>query len=682
MHTNFRQWKNFNGQINLMAAMFLLVALIIMFGLAYGKEIPVKYSQVRIYLTSKNDILTLQRAGLVFDHIDYQNTYFETVLNNQEVDLLKKTAWPYDIVIDDLEAEYRRRPQFSQAQMSALEAEMKDQYGVTGFNFGSMGGYYTFSEVVAELDEMRSLFPNLISVKQSIGNSIEGRTIWMVKISDNPSIDESEEEVLYTALHHAREPQSMATVIYFMWHLLENYGTDPDVAFLVQNRELYFIPVVNPDGYVYNETTNPNGGGFWRKNRRNNGGGIFGVDLNRNYGYQWGFDNNGSSPSPSSDTYRGTAAFSEPETQVIRDFAINHSFTRAFNYHSYGNLLIFPWGYIPNFFTPDHALFVAFAQDMTQFNNYTYGTANQTVGYVVNGEANDWFYGEQTLKDKVIAFTPEVGSGSDGFWPSQSRIIPLADENVYPNLVLAMGLSSPPLPNVTVTLTPTNPPITIPPSGGSFSFTAKFTNNSASSQTFQIWNLLNLPNGNTFGPTIGPKNVTLATGQSLSRSFTQNIPAGAPAGQYTYNFYVGTYPSTIIDSDNFTFTKSSPVVTAEMATLLSLDDWPGFDTNVNQVVDDSKVPEKFRLNQNYPNPFNPSTRIDYGLKTDSRVTLKIYNTNGQEIVTLVDERQRAGYKTVIWDGRNKAGESVASGVYIYKMVAGTFVQVRKMLFWK
>ena len=448
MYPNLPKWQQALAcKANLMMLMILLGCVFISFESIYGKETPAKYSQARIYITSKNDILALQKAGLGFDHIDYQGTYFETVLNNNEVDLLKKTAWPYDIVIDDLEAEYRRRPQFSQAQMSALEAEMKKQYGIAGFNFGSMGGYYTFTEVVAELDEMRSLFPALISVKQSIGNSIEGRTIWMVRISDNPDVDESEEEVLYTALHHAREPQSMATVIYFMWHLLENYGSDPNVTFLVQNREMYFVPVVNPDGYVYNETTNPNGGGLWRKNRRNNGGGIFGVDLNRNYGYKWGFDNNGSSPNPSSDTYRGTAAFSEPETRVIRNFAIGHNFTRALNYHSYFNVLVFPWGYLPNFFTPDHALFTAFAQDMTQFNHYAYGTPNQKVGYVANGDANDWFYGEQVAKNKVIAFTTEVGSNSDGFWPSQSRIIPLAEENIYPNLVLAMGLSSPPLPN-------------------------------------------------------------------------------------------------------------------------------------------------------------------------------------------------------------------------------------------
>ena len=144
----------------------------------------------------------------------------------------------------------------------------------------------------------------------------------MVKISDNPDVDEAEPEILYTALHHAREPQSMMQMIYFMYYLLENYNTNPSVQYIVNNRELYFIPVVNPDGYEYNRTTNPSGGGMWRKNRKNNGS-SYGVDLNRNYGpyTYWNAPNGGSSTDPSSDTYRGTAPFSEPETSKLKEFS-------------------------------------------------------------------------------------------------------------------------------------------------------------------------------------------------------------------------------------------------------------------------------------------------------------------------------------------------------------------------
>ena len=79
-------------------------------------------------------------------------------------------------------------------------------------------------------------------------------------------------QVLYTSIHHAREPMSLSQLIFYMWYLLENYDSDPEVQYILNNTELYFIPVVNPDGYLYNEFTNPTGGGLWRKNRKNSNG--------------------------------------------------------------------------------------------------------------------------------------------------------------------------------------------------------------------------------------------------------------------------------------------------------------------------------------------------------------------------------------------------------------------------
>lgn len=413
-----------------------ILALALAFSLAVqGQEAADTYREVRIYINSRAEIAALQEAGMGLDHFHFGENYFDAVLNSQQLEVLKSSGKQFDILIEDLSAYYDQHLRMSAEELKSLEKEMKTRYpAVEGFEFGSMGGYYTFAEVVTELDSMRLLYPNLISAKQSLGSSIEGRPIWMVKISDNPDVNEGEPEVLYTALHHAREPQSMATLMYFMYYLLENYGSNPEVTFLVNNRELYFVPVLNPDGYVYNQQTNPNGGGFWRKNRRNNGNGSFGVDLNRNYGYQWGYDNTGSSPTPSSETYRGTAPFSEPETQAIRDFCNAHQFKLALNYHTYGDLLIYPWGYI-NALTPDHPQFLSLAQSMTQYNGYTHGNA-PTLLYLVNGSSDDWMYGEQGSKPKIFAMTPEVGSS---FWPGPGEIYPLAQENLIPNLLLARG---------------------------------------------------------------------------------------------------------------------------------------------------------------------------------------------------------------------------------------------------
>jgi hypothetical protein len=236
-------------------------------------------------------------------------------------------------------------------------------------------------------------------------------------------------------MHHAREPIGMQHLLFFMYHLLENYDTDPEIHALLDNTELYFVPIINMDGYARNIYTNPNGGGSWRKNRRVNGDGTYGVDPNRNYGYAWGYSNSGSSPDPGDDTYRGPEAFSEPCTQNMRDFCEGHEFRIALNYHSYSNLLLYPWGYIPDF-PPDYDIFHAFGGIMTAENGYTYGPGYTTI-YVTNGSSDDWMYGEQETKEKIFAYTPEVGGGSDGFWPSPSRIIPLCQENMWQSMMAA-----------------------------------------------------------------------------------------------------------------------------------------------------------------------------------------------------------------------------------------------------
>ncbi len=215
----------------------------------------------------------------------------------------------------------------------------------THFRLGSLGGYLTLNELMAELDSMHLHYPNLITARQTIDSfeTYEGRNIYYVKISDNPEIDENEPEIMYASLTHAREPMGMQQLIYYMWYLLENYDTDAEIRYLVDNCQMYFAPCVNPDGYRYNQQTDPNGGGMWRKNRRNVNNTDYGIDLNRNYGYQWGYDNIGSSPSPSSMTYRGSAPFSEPETLAMKWFAENHNIQLILDYHTYSDVLLYPW---------------------------------------------------------------------------------------------------------------------------------------------------------------------------------------------------------------------------------------------------------------------------------------------------------------------------------------------------
>ncbi len=386
----------------------LMATVVFWFGTAGAAA---KYSTVRITLDEKTDYQIVRSFG--FDVLALGEGYAEAILAPGDLERLQSTGLKYTITIGDMTAFYRSRLDQSR----------------------DMGGYRTLSEIGLVLDSIYNAHPDIVTPKWSIGNSIEGRSIWVIKISDHPSVDEDEPEVYYYACHHAREVITPEVLIYFMRYLTNNYGTDPQVTYLVDNRELFFSPCLNPDGYQYNEENTPEGGGMWRKNRRNNGDGSFGVDINRNYGYQWGFDDVGSSPIPSNETYRGTAAFSEPEIQAQRDFINARHFKVIANYHSYAGLFLYPWGY-ERIYCPDNDIFVQLGDTVRTMTGYTPGPPWLTL-YPVNGGSFDWEYGEQTTKEKVYAVSIEVGNNSDGFWPPVSRIAPLVQSQLQPNLFYA-----------------------------------------------------------------------------------------------------------------------------------------------------------------------------------------------------------------------------------------------------
>lgn len=409
----------------------LLLTLSILCSAALAQQ---KFSKVTIDVPTALEYTQLVKLGLPVDHFTGKigkgiSVYF----NEREVQILRNNGIHFSVEIDDWQKFYTERQKQDRLRFQKVNSDVPKN-----FHYGSMGGFLINDEVLQQLDSMHLLFPNIISQKDSIGVTNEGRKIYAVKISDNVAQNENTEpEVLYTALHHAREPEGMMTVIYYMWWLLENYGKDPEATYLVNNRQMYFIPVVNVDGYEYNRSIKPNGGGMWRKNRRNNGDSTFGVDLNRNYGpeYMWNAPNNGSGLTTDDETYRGIAPFSEPETQAIRNFVFAHNFKTCFNYHTYSDLLIYPWGYASKE-SPDYKIFRDWTYALTTQNRYATGTDLQTVQYSTRGNSDDFMYGDTTNgRSKTFTMTPEVGS--TGFWPTVAEIIPLAQENLNMNKLLA-----------------------------------------------------------------------------------------------------------------------------------------------------------------------------------------------------------------------------------------------------
>ena len=246
---------------------FFLPAIVFVLSLANVSfaDDPAGHSLIRIHVNDTSDLRNIWSAGLDFEgSAGKPGGWMEFVASSTDLRELTARGIAWVVAEPDLEAAAARG--LSPVPMNAL-----------GFGTGSMGGYYTLAEVGEQLDSMKLLYPSLITAKQEIGYSGEGRPIWAAKISDNPDSDEpGEPGALYTALTHAREPAGMMTVVYYMWWLLEQYASDPSAAYLVNNRQAWFIPVINVDGYAYNESTNPSGGGFWRKNRRNNGDGTWG----------------------------------------------------------------------------------------------------------------------------------------------------------------------------------------------------------------------------------------------------------------------------------------------------------------------------------------------------------------------------------------------------------------------
>lgn len=393
------------------------------------------YSRVKVFLDEKNTIEKLASLGIETDHGEIAlKRYVINDFSKNEIQLIQNQGFKTEILIVDSEA-FAISPENTEAAKARIFWQCGTPYSYThdapkNFKLGTMAGFYTYQEMLAIFADMQAKYPNLISKAAPIDTfkTFEKRPIQWLKISDNPTKKEaSEGQVLYTALHHAREPASLSQLVYFMWYLLENYEKSDEIKYLVNNTELFFVPCINPDGYVYNQTTNPNGGGFWRKNRRANADGTFGVDLNRNYGYEWGKNDIGSSPDGGSETYRGTVAFSEPETSAVRWLCKQNNFPIALNYHSYSNYLIYPWA--NNEVLADSS-FLPLADLLTRYNNYLAGTTTETVGYSVNGDAPDWMFAEAKIK----AFTPEVGTV---FWPPSFTILDMCADNLYANLATA-----------------------------------------------------------------------------------------------------------------------------------------------------------------------------------------------------------------------------------------------------
>jgi hypothetical protein len=278
-------------------------------------------------------------------------------------------------------------------------------------------GYHNYAEMVAEVQQAEADHPAIVDV-HSIGKSYQGKNIWIAKISDNVDTDEAEPEVMFDGLHHAREHITVEQTLAILRWLSDGYGSNETITRLVDTREVWIVFAVNPDGGEYDLTGSPYRA--WRKNRQpNSGTTAIGTDLNRNYDYRWACCG-GSSGSKSSDTYRGPAAFSAPETRVVRNFINSRviggrqQIRTAITFHSAGEEILWPYGYtrtaVPSDMTvDDREALRAIGIKMASFNGYT--PKQSSYLYITDGDEIDWAYG----RHKIFMYTFEM-------YPSHAQV--------------------------------------------------------------------------------------------------------------------------------------------------------------------------------------------------------------------------------------------------------------------
>ncbi len=404
--------------------------LVISFLLAGGAQATAQtlaqtWHDVRILLPTHEDEVRLHALHLEFDHAHgLPGRWVQTHLTQQSLDKLRTSGLQFEILQTDMAAFYAAR---IKAHKNTGD-ELLDL--PAGMRLGSVGGFYRLDEAYAEMERLRQTYPQLVAHADTLGFTHENRPILAWRVGDQNGVKQG--ECLLTALHHAREPASLTTLVFALWEILERHKNgEREIQQLLATRGLVVVPVVNPDGYAFNLRLSPRGGGLWRKNTRVNEDGETGVDLNRNYGPEeaWDAANGGSHERTESELYRGPAAFSEPETRAIRDLCLSRDIRIAVNFHSFGELYIRPFSYVES--APSDSLaYDALFRLASRDNGYSGGRDVLTVRYSARGVSDDWMALGPGLDNPIRAFTPEVGSADDGFWPPAWRIPQIGRDNL------------------------------------------------------------------------------------------------------------------------------------------------------------------------------------------------------------------------------------------------------------
>ncbi|MDP2172682.1 MAG: M14 family zinc carboxypeptidase, partial [Candidatus Cloacimonadaceae bacterium] len=362
---------------------------------------------------------------------------------NQGADIASHRPGEYlDLVVsnDGFLALYR---EFPNIYITQTEAQLKTNLAGS---HRDIPGYRNYQQLQAELFQLQTQYPNLVqvvSIGQSVGHGYAAQNLtnyqsfqhqlWAVKCSNNVQETEDEPAFYIVGEHHAREPISTEVSMAILINLLEGYGTNPSSTDILNTAEIWFVPLLNPDGHkiVIDQTDV-----WWRKNIRDNnnnfsfdfdiyGGGDDGVDLNRNYAFEWGYMS--STDDIYYPTYHGPSGFSEPETTALRNLLLSRRFLAGISYHTYGEMVLYPFGYVFDIYSPDNfeqnALAVEMAALIPKQNGGTYDPMPAWQLYPASGTSEDWIYAETG----AFGFTVEMATQ---FIPPAAQIPQIVQNNV------------------------------------------------------------------------------------------------------------------------------------------------------------------------------------------------------------------------------------------------------------
>ncbi len=472
--------------------------------------------------------------------------------------------------------------------------------------------YHTRQETLDELLAVATNYPSIARL-DTLGHSTEdGLPVWSLKLSDNVGTDEDEPVVFYNGVHHADEVLGLEVCLYMIDELTTGYGVDDTITAWIDDCEIWFVPLLNPEGHevVTTETDT-----IWRKNKRdNNENGEFdldydGVDLNRNYDFNW---DQGGSDMPPSEYYRGPYPFSEAGCQIVRDFCLAHKPVFALNYHSprssQGDLLYYPWYWVGEGFSADHFTIYDIA---SEFCSRTYNEAGQNFiayyGYAEKGNAKNWQYGVVG----TIGLTMEILS--EQCQPVGSRvdtICRLVSTGSYYLLERAYG------PGITghVTDAATRQPIV--------------------AEVNVVENYSDLVVPRTTDPTYG-------------RYWRMLLPDTYTVEFSAFGYDTQTFENVVVESTGLT------VLDCEMTV------WTG--------LPDSLVEEP-RIVDVSPNPSRGPTSVSFVAPPGTTVRVDIYSVAGK-LVARADSGSDGVRGTASWNGLDAAGRPVASGVYFARLVS-------------